>query len=90
MGYMKEQYNNYMIESNIEWYTEQAEKLVNYINCKNSDAQKLMENNPNVWIGKLTNDPDHWAEYGVHTPADLVDYLDRELEREWRKEEQYI
>ena len=63
--------------------------LVDYINCKNSDAQKLMDNNPDLWVGTLTNDISHWAEYGVHTPAELENYLDREAEREWRKEAMY-
>ena len=43
-----------------------------------------------LWIGQLTNDPDHWAEYGVYTPKQLEAYLDKEAEREYRKEEQYI
>lgn len=73
-------YMNYMIESNNEWYAEQAEKLVAHINKLNADAQKQMENDPDLWIGMLTNDIFHWAEYGVHTVADLEKYLDAEAE----------
>lgn len=74
---------NYMIESNNEWYAEQAEKLVAHINKLNADAQKQMENDPDLWIGMLTNDIFHWAEYGVHTVADLEKYLDVKAEREY-------
>ena len=55
-------YMNYMIESNNAWYAEQAEKLVAHINKLNADAQKQMENDPDLWIGMLTNDIFHWAE----------------------------
>ena len=74
---------NYMIESNNEWYEEQAEKLVAHINKLNADAQKQMENDPDLWIGMLTNDIFHWAEYGVHTVADLEKYLDAEAEAKY-------
>ena len=69
---------NYMLESNIEWYAEQAELLVKHINKLNADAQKLMDENPGLWISKLTNDPDHWAEYGICTVSELDTYLDAE------------
>lgn len=89
MGYMKEQYNNYMIESANEWYAEQAELLVKHIDSINLESQKEMDNNPDLFIGMLTNDIHHWAEYGVHTVADLELYLEREYEREMRKESMY-
>ena len=82
-------YGNYMLESNMEWYAEQAEKLVKHINKINAASQKEVENNPGLWIPKITNDPKHWAEYGVHTPGELEAYLDREAEREMRKEAMY-
>ena len=44
------------------------------------EAQRQMENDPDLWIGMLTNDIFHWAEYGVHTVADLEKYLDAEAE----------
>ena len=80
---------NYMVESNNEWYAEQAEKLVKHIDAINAESQKEMDNNPDLWIGLLTNDIHHWAECGVHTPGDLEAYLDREAQREMRKEAMY-
>jgi len=85
MGYMK----NYMLESNMEWYREHGEKLVEHINKINAESKKEMELEKHLWVGMLTNDPDHWAEYGVHTVADLELYLEREYEREMRKEAMY-
>jgi len=57
-----------------------AEELVltKYIDMLNKGYQKEMDNNPNLWIGKLNNDPKHWAEYGVYTIGDLENYLDKE------------
>ena len=37
---------NYMVESNNEWYAEQAEKLVKHIDAINAESQKEMDNNP--------------------------------------------
>ena len=56
--------------------------LMNYINELNEKTQELMDANPNIWISKLINDPDHWAEYGVFTPKHLDAYLDKESDRE--------
>ena len=56
--------------------------LMNYINELIEEAQKRMDAEPSLWISKLTNDPDHWAEYGVYTPKQLDSYLDKEAERE--------
>jgi hypothetical protein len=64
--------------------------LMNYINQLNEAAQKDMDADPNLWIGKLSNDPDHWAEYGVYTPASLELYLDAECQNNLAKEERYI
>jgi hypothetical protein len=55
-------------------------RLINHINKINADAQKCMDANPNLWVGRLTNDPDHWADYGVYTPEDFERYLDNEAE----------
>ena len=49
------------------------------------DALPIYEN-PGLWISKLTNNPDHWAEYGVYDPYTLDAYLDAEAARETRKE----
>jgi hypothetical protein len=64
--------------------------LINYINEMNEKAQKRMDENPDVWIGKLTNDPDHWAGYGVYCISDLLNYLDAECKHNLEKEERYV
>ena len=55
-------------------------QLIEHINKINEDGQKRMDANPNLWVGKLTNDPDHWASYGVYTPEEFEKYLDNEME----------
>jgi len=61
-------------------YTKKQMRLINHINNVNADTKSMMDSNPNLWIGKLTNDPDHWAAYGVYTPEDFEKYLDNEME----------
>ena len=61
-------------------------QLIEYINKVNADAQSRMNENPNLWVGKLTNDPDHWADYGVYTPEDFEKYLDNEAKHGQEKE----
>ena len=53
-------------------------QLIEHINKFNEDNQSQMDENPNLWIGRLTNDPDHWNDYGVYTPEDFEKYLDNE------------
>ena len=74
---------NYEDYGYFDW---QREELVKYIDKLNADSETLMEENPGLWISKLTNDPDHWADYGVYSPQTLEAYLDAEAEREIRKE----
>tara|TARA_Y100000590_G_scaffold13532_1_gene16343 strand:- start:223 stop:468 length:246 start_codon:yes stop_codon:yes gene_type:complete len=74
---------NYFVDEYFDW---QRNELVKYIDKLNADSEKLMEENPGFWIGKLTNDPDHWAEYGVYDPYTLDAYLDAQAAREIRKE----
>ena len=38
-------------------------------------------------VGFLTNDPDHWAGYGVYTIGDFQLYLEREHQHNLRKDE---
>ena len=64
----------------------QRNELVKYIDKINADAQEAMDNDPGLWIGKLTNNPDHWEDYGVYSPQTLEAYLDAEAEREISKE----
>ena len=54
-------------------------ELVNHINKLN---QETIDSGA---VGILTNDPDHWAEYGVYTVGDFQDYLEREYERNMYK-----
>jgi len=56
-------------------------ELKDYIDDLNKVADKLMKDDPNLVISKLTNDPKHWAEYGVHTVKELENYLDAEAAR---------
>ena len=69
-----------------EYFAWQREELVKHIDKLNADAQEAMDNDPDLWIGKLTNNPDHWEDYGVYSPQTLEAYLDAEAEREIRKE----
>ena len=43
----------------------------------NNTVADWLEENPieGAWIGRLTEDPDHWAGYGVRTPEELEKYL---------------
>lgn len=50
--------------------------LVNHIKSKNAKSRKEMERNPNIWIGMIVEDPEHWAKYGVYTPAQYDRYMD--------------
>ena len=69
-----------------EYFAWQREELVKHIDKLNADAQEAMDNDPGLWIGKLTNNPDHWEDYGVYSPQTLEAYLDAEAEREISKE----
>jgi len=81
--------SNYIVESYNEKYCRSQRTLINHINKVNADAQSRMDAIPNLWIGKLTNDPDHWADYGVYTPEDFERYLDNEAKHCQEKEEFY-
>tara|TARA_Y100001951_G_C11125359_1_gene175160 strand:- start:111 stop:353 length:243 start_codon:yes stop_codon:yes gene_type:complete len=60
-------------------YSKKQMTLIEHINKVNADTKSIVEANPNLWIGKLTNDPDHWACYGVYTSEDFEKYLDNEM-----------
>ena len=51
-------------------------KLLDFINQLNAKGQAMMDEDPNLWVGMLTTDLDHWAGYGITTPDQLGDYLD--------------
>jgi len=50
--------------------------LATHIKNINSKHKAEMESNPNVWIGMVVEDLDHWAQYGVYTPAQFDRYQD--------------
>ena len=56
-------------------------ELINHINKINEETRKRGA------VGFLTNDPDHWAGYGVYTIGEFQLYLEREYEHNMRKDE---
>ena len=54
--------------------------LVDYINNMNAKTKARGA------VGMLTNDPNHWAGYGVYTIAQLLDYLEREFQHNVEKD----
>jgi len=56
-------------------------KLVEHINKLNEETRARGA------VGFLTNDPDHWAGYGVYTIGQFQDYLEREYQHNIQKEE---
>ena len=56
-------------------------KLVEHINKLNEETRARGA------VGFLTNDPDHWAGYGVYTIAQFQDYLEKEYQHNMQKEE---
>ena len=50
--------------------------LVNHIKSINETSKKEMDANPNLWIGHIVEDPKHWEEYGITTPAQFDRYQD--------------
>ena len=56
-------------------------KLIEHINKLNEQTRARGA------VGFLTNDPDHWAGYGVFTIGQFQLYLEREYEHNMRKDE---
>ena len=56
-------------------------KLIEHINKINEETRARGA------VGFLTNDPDHWAGYGVYTIGEFQLYLEREYEHNMRKDE---
>jgi len=56
-------------------------KLIEHINKLNEQTKARGA------VGFLTNDPDHWAGYGVYTIGEFQLYLEREYEHNMRKDE---
>ena len=51
-------------------------ELTNHIKSINEKSKKEMDSNPNLWIGTIVEDPTHWKEYGITTPAQFDRYQD--------------
>ena len=51
-------------------------ELVKHIKAINEKSKKEMDANPDLWIGTIVEDPKHWAEYGITTPAQFDRYTD--------------
>jgi hypothetical protein len=50
--------------------------LVNHIKSINEKSKKDMDSTPGLWIGHIVEDPKHWEEYGITTPAQFDRYQD--------------
>jgi hypothetical protein len=58
-------------------------EVVARINEMNAESAAWVAEDPeNRFAGELTNDPAHWAEYGITTVAELEAYFDACAERE--------
>ena len=53
----------------------------------NEESQKHMDDNPGDWVGMLTTDPSHWAEYGVYSAEQLNEYLEGAAAHNARKDD---
>lgn len=55
---------------------EQMTNLISHIISLNTQTQKWIDEDPeNRWAGLLTEDPNHWAEYGVYTAEQFDRYM---------------
>ena len=52
--------------------------LVNHIKKINEKSKKEMDSTPGLWIGTIVEDPKHWKEYGITTPAQFDRYQDEQ------------
>jgi hypothetical protein len=53
-------------------------ELTNHIKSINKSSKKEMDANPHLWIGTIVEDPKHWEEYGITTPAQYDRYQDEQ------------
>ena len=56
-------------------YTQEQIELRNHIDSVNDQSRKRMANEPGLWIGIVTNDLDHWAEYDIYNVDQYQSYL---------------
>jgi|TARA_R110002074_G_scaffold166179_4_gene326568 hypothetical protein len=52
--------------------------LTTHIKSINKASKKEMDANPDLWIGTIVEDPKHWADYGITTPAQFDRYQDEQ------------
>ncbi len=52
--------------------------LVSHIKSINEKSKKEMDSTPGLWIGTIVEDPKHWKEYGITTPAQFDRYQDEQ------------
>jgi len=64
-------------------YTQEQIELRNHIDSVNDQSRKRMANEPGLWIGIVTNDLDHWAEYGIYNVEQYEFYMDYEGCKDW-------
>ena len=49
--------------------------LLQHLQNINAKSKEKMAKTPGLWIGMITEDLEHWAGYGVHTPEQLDRYF---------------
>lgn len=49
--------------------------LLQHLQNINAKSKEKMTKTPGLWIGMITEDLEHWAGYGVHTPEQLDRYF---------------
>ncbi len=62
----------------IEKREENMSSLVSHIKSINENSKKEMDANPHLWVGIIVEDPKHWADYGITTPAQFDRYQDEQ------------
>ena len=58
-------------------------ELIEHIRKMNEEGRERMAKDPNVWVGMITEDPQHWADYGITTVEQFGDYLDECVQKEY-------
>lgn len=67
----------------VDWLLRNQWSLLDYLRwLGRDDEQKRLDG---WWVGSLTQDLDHWREYGITTALELAAMLDAECEKERRK-----
>ena len=49
--------------------------LLEHLKNINAKSKEKMKKNPNLWIGMITEDLEHWKRYGITTAAQLDRYF---------------